>query len=462
MQTKYSSIFIANMAEAAMPLAHLMIGKNRAYEIHEDHALCDRFIFSDRDDRILITPFPLEKEFMNDSLQVLAVKNVLNFSPRKIDESICEAIEKDQSLFQRIVEVIKKNPGLIIHSDVATPEFVNLVKKLRKMGLKFRTPELPLEGYEWTTSYFDSKAGFRDIVPYLGEGFPAMPKGVACDSFVETIGWARHFLKTSDGFVLKSNRGWSGAGLRIVSKNDLQGKDLESELRHIFRAEPFWTKDTYVIEEFLKPDISICGGAPNIEARVTEKAVEPLYPCSMRITPHGVFKGIEIGQGAVPQLLSKKMSGWARQFGKLLHKFNYRGYYEIDFVAAKKGIFPIEANIRRTGGTHVYELGRKIFRPDFLKHHYLISNNIKPAPRFKGVPYQKVKEALKEFLYPINGKKEGVIITIISLLKRGDIGYAVVGDNKKRVLEIEEKFTEKLELIKFVDSEGFEPPTSSM
>jgi len=440
---KYKSIFIGNIAEMAKPLMKLMDSQKSEEELWEDHWLCDRFLFSDVDDRILITPVPIEKNFFADSCQLLNYKNTVNWWPKKVGESTSEAILEDKELLEKVVREIKLAGGQMkIAAYEATAEFMGLVKELRKMGLNFETPEMPKEENLWLINYFGSKAGFRQATANLGKDFPAMPQGGICTNKEEIIGWASYLLRNTAGFVIKANRGTAGAGLRIVKKEEVGERKPEDFVEKMIEGKRYWVEEIVVVEEYIPPDMSVCGGNPNIELMIPpEGGVKPLYPCGMRVTPEGNFRGVEFGKGAVQKEAEEILVKSGTLFGEYLQKMGYRGYFEIDFVPRSlRQIHPIEASTRRTGGTHAYELALRLLGKDFADHYYLTTSNLLDAPKFKGKDYLVLKSALSQVLYPIKGKKEGVVLTITNLLKKGQLGYAVVGESRERVGEIENQF----------------------
>lgn len=423
---RVKSIFLANLAEVALPLTHLMKGPRAQEEIFEDHALCDRFLFSCKDEQVLITPFPIDKNFFNDNHRLLNLKNVLNISPKKVGESLC------LSVLEKVGEIVRKNPGVEIVSYAATPEFYELTGYLRQKGLEFSTPEAPKEEDFWAQDFFDSKAGFRQAVESLLPGFPAMPEGVVCFGKTEITGWAKYWLEKFGGCVLKANRGLAGAGLKII-KN----------LKDLAVKERYWNEEPVVVERFIPPDLSVCGGAPNIELRIRGGKTEVLYVCSMRIDKEGVFLGVEMGHGAVPEKLTTLLEKSGKQFGKLLESFGYRGYFEVDWVYGRDSkTYPIEANLRRTGGTHVYEACRRLLGKDVFKNFYVVANNNSLVR--VNLDYAKVKKQVIDLLYPIAGHAEGVIITVTNYLRRGKIGYMVIASDKDRAAAIEKRFQERL------------------
>lgn len=102
----FTSIFLANLAEVALPLVRRMRQSRRLEEVQEDHGLCDRFLFSERDNRLLVTHFPIDTRFLADARRLLGFQNVINVWPVKIEESLCQAVLADQKLLKLIREVI--------------------------------------------------------------------------------------------------------------------------------------------------------------------------------------------------------------------------------------------------------------------------------------------------------------------------------------------------------------------
>ncbi len=74
----------------------------------------------------------------------------------------------------------------------------------------------------------------------------------------------------------------------------------------------------------------------------------------------------------------------------------------------------------------------------------MVANNLYNAPKFKGKSYVELKMAVEELLFPIKGKKEGLILTIVNLLRRGQLGYAAIGENRERASQIEAEFSARV------------------
>jgi len=300
---------------------------------------------------------------------------------------------------------------------------------------------MPSQGNEWTGQFFDSKSGFRQGVNYVGGNFPEMPEGIICDSLTEVKAWAEYFLlKENSGCVIKSNRGLAGAGLKIIKKSEIKDSDIGSYLDKIL-TEKYWSQDVVVVERFIESDNKICGGFPNIEMKINGDGVKTKYFCGMRVTDKGEFRGVEIGKKAVPLFVKRTLRRSAVKYGQFLQKAGYRGFYEIDWIIDNdKHLYPVEANLRRTGGTHVYEAAMRLLGEDFQKKYYITATNIQPVNNILNLDFKGIKNHLKSVLYPINNKKRGVIITIVPYSKYKNIGYMVIGTDKKDNLAIEGQF----------------------
>ena len=440
---KIDTIFFANLSEIAKPLAKLMDKKMSLHEIMEDHYLCDRFVFFNEDKHMLVTPFALDQDFVNYSKQILKMKNLINVYPKSITDSLSNAVLKDIKLLNQIISVIKHNPKIRLISYATTPEFTNLISYFKSLNLKFQTPEMAVVGNEWTGPFFDSKSGFRQGVNYVGGNFPEMPEGIICDGIDDVKAWAEYFLtKENSGCVIKSNRGLAGAGLKIIKRSDIGDNNIRQYLNQNL-TENYWKKDMVVVERFIEADHHICGGFPNIEMKINGNGVETLYYCGMRVTDQGQFLGVEIGKKAVPLFVKRATRRAAVKYGQFLQKAGYKGFYEIDWVISKKKeLFPVEANLRRTGGTHVYETAIRLLGDDFQDNYYITATNIQSASKIKNIDFKSLKNQLKPILYPINNQKRGVIITIYSYLIKSKIGYMVIGNDKKDALSIENNLLE--------------------
>jgi len=159
----------------------------------------------------------------------------------------------------------------------------------------------------------------------------------------------------------------------------------------------------------------------------------------MRVSPEGVFQGVEINYQALPEGVTRAMEEAGTFISREYARAGYRGYFDIDFMAAKDGTLYVgESNVRRTGGTHAYYLARHLVGSDFLRSSYVIANNCFPLPVQAG-PTPGFEELL-ELLSPLAFRaetKEGLILTSEHKLSQKQIAFVIIAPTRGRAFDIE-------------------------
>lgn len=263
-----------------------------------------------------------------------------------------------------------------------------------------------------------------------------LPLGFICKDINEANQIGQWFLNTQRSCVLKSNFGESGWGLKIL-KNDQAG--------HVKRKigvdkDSIWNDTSIIVEEYIQPDVKASGGSPSIEVYVGEDGPKITYICGQTVDNLGSFGGVSLGKDILDKKTTIKLRRLGIIVGREYWKMGYMGYFDIDAVVAKdtKEIYLIETNTRRTGGTHVYDIAKKLFGTRWEQKNFLISND-----RFcygkKIMAPNVIFDKIEDLLYPIDGSRSGIIATFIDE-RRPVIGFVIVGkDNKTECLKIYEK-----------------------
>ncbi len=121
-------------------------------------------------------------------------------------------------------------------------------------------------------------------------------------------------------------------------------------------------------------------------------------------------------------------------------KLGYRGFFDIDFIVSKDEIpYPIETNVRRTGGTHVFDVTRKLFGKDWVDKTVVLS-----ADSFcygkKVLSAQEILNRVSEISFPIKGQKKGVIIAAVNS-HEPYFSFVIFAPTKAESLQIHKKLT---------------------
>lgn len=124
--------------------------------------------------------------------------------------------------------------------------------------------------------------------------------------------------------------------------------------------------------------------------------------------------------------------------GRRFWELGYRGFFDIDFVLSNDNIpYVIETNMRRTGGTHVYDVAKTLFGNNWGKNHFIISqDNFCYGKR--RISEKQIIDKMKKIVYPIKGKEKGVIISIVNKQEPA-FGFIAIGESNKEALDVYNK-----------------------
>ncbi len=441
-----TTVYVFNMSEDVWPfISSIQDPALQKAEIEENANLCDRDLFSlaSEDGPILfISPRPISNQFLSYYQDITKNRRIRVLVTQNHSGVICEDILHDQTIMEALATAANSSRRLTLLSYSTSPQFLNLVHQLRHRGLTIFTPESPEEEDAWTVNFFGSKSGIRQLAQKSSAAEPdfRMGDGLVCVGITDAAKIAANKYVAKKSVVIKTNKGHSGAGLLIFRPNDLPSNyhDCESSIYKKLQANPYWERFPIIIEDFVTPATTIAGGFPNVEFKILKTGkIEFLYYCGMRVTKEGIFKGVEIHNSAISDQDSAQMVDTGFFIGESFAAAGYRGYFDVDFIAAKNGhLYVTESNARRTGGTHVYNTALKLFGKDFMYETFILSNNGCALPQAKNFTFAKLLQTLKPILYHPK-TKEGLVIISENLLAQHLLAYVIFATTKKRALEIE-------------------------
>ncbi|MSR71653.1 MAG: ATP-grasp domain-containing protein [Candidatus Taylorbacteria bacterium] len=398
---KYQSIIIANDAEAFTTIIEGIADKNcKTQKINKEHFLSSRFLFWEKDNKIVITPFEIERAVL-DQLNNLGYINTICWTPKGKGINLCEEILRDTDLFIKLKNLISENPSITLSPYCYTKEFAQLIEMLREEHLIFTVDQEPQKKSAWLVDYLGSKIGFRIEIEKLKI---KSPEFFICKSKKEIIAAGKWFLEQKKSFVAKVSQGEGGWGVLLVDNDTKIQEELDSD--------SIWEKEPFIVEEFID---SIPGddNSPSVEVCINNKKVTVKYVCNQILDARGKFMGILMGQDCIDKKIQLKIHLIAKKIGKRYKELGYRGYFDIDFILSKDGeLYPVETNVRRTGGTHVFDSARYIFGDKWFKETVCFSND---CFTYKGniLSSNEIFRKIKKLQMPMQQKREGVIITTI-------------------------------------------------
>jgi hypothetical protein len=439
------TVYIFNMSEDVWPFIQAMTDPvARSQEIDENADLADRELFSiaDESDAIFISPKPLDPAFVDYYQELFGVKQVTVLSPKNHSGMTCEDILADSSLMEELERAANSVRKLTLISYTASPQFFNLVHVLKDRGITVSTPESPEEESAWAVNFFGSKSGIRQLSQQSAAKEPdlRMSEGLIVSGIADAAKIAANKYIKEKGVVIKTNKGHSGAGVLILRENDLpyDYNACDAAILSILKRDAYWEQFPIVVESLIHINPAIAGGFPNVEFKIAKNGkIDFLYHCGLRVLPNGVFKGIEINENIITDRVAARIIDTGFYIAEQYVASGYRGFFDVDFVAAKNGeIYVTESNARRTGGTHVWSATLRLIGKDFMTDRFVFSDNAFSFAEHRRVSFTELLTTLSPILFD-KKTKEGVVVTSSNLLKYHRIGYIIFGVNEKRALEIE-------------------------
>ncbi len=441
-QNRFKTLIISNIAECYFR-TYKKTNPERANELTQYDILeAERASFYTGDQKVVVTSLPINPDYLEDLKAILGYKTFLNLYPKNHTERICQDILKDKDLFNRLLQIIKENPEINLIPYYATEEFFDLVSTLKQKGLRFNTPETVSPKNRFIRDHYNCKVGFRKLWEKTSDDndFVDIPEGFIVDDLPEALDATWWFYQNKKDFVIKYNRGVSGVGVVYYHCLDLpkEEKAFKKYLREKHQ-DRIWFEENFVVEEMIDVDKSFYGGSPSLEFKINGD-VRFQYACVQRLGKDSYFEGVQISQEIEDQMdidLERVVEN-CTQFGDALEEAGYRGTFDIDMVIDKKhNVYAVESNLRRTGGTHIFETAQYLFGKNFIKKTVVVSRDNLPISR-KFKTYQDFKKVASKFYFS-KETGEGIIPTITSFISTGKVGYIAFAKNLERIKSLEEK-----------------------
>lgn len=388
--------------------------------------------------KVAITSYPIQH--LDYFQSCLGLNDVEVFSPVNPSYSLCKDILNDPFLFDRIIYACEDANLVEIIPYGNTREFFNLVSKLTSvLGAKNKKIILPESTFDndklWLWNYFDTKIGFRQLInEWLGGKINIMgirfPEGYTGNDAYQTATIVKWFKMDKRDCICKSSIGVFGLGKLTFSSND-PDETIESLVE---RIEINFPKGLFpvIIEEYVNPKYS-----PSSEVfvpYVNEGAPYITYNCEQLFSKDGLFNGIIIGKTVLPEKINKVISKCALIVAGQLQALGYIGVFDLDFIVdANEQIYLLEANLRRTGGTHVHELAKYLIDSDYQEDYYVKSLNNFPLSR--SYSWNELIKYINDNHISILNNKNGVVITKVGF-PPSELGFIAFAQTKNKLDEM--------------------------
>lgn len=287
---------------------------------------------------------------------------------------------------------------------------------------------LPEDGTLRALRLINTKDGFRRIA--AGLGLPVANGGYA-NTPAELAGRLVSFFKDHSAAIIKTNRSSNGHGNTVIRPD--AHRSIEKQVQDAVAGQP--TRDCgWVYEEFLP-----FTGAPSLELEIVDHGTIDFYSCDQR-TVNNAWTGMVTPAAAGPN--HEDLRSAAAAIGKWLHGQGYRGFFDVDCGVYDGGYVVTEANVRRTGGTYLEELARRL-RPGDSPVHWRADVRLGTSGLdFAGAVSHLAAAGLSDSTAAVQA-----VLTADTVAVDGKWRYLVVGDDDESIAEGERNLEQILGIV---------------
>ncbi len=438
-------LIVANIVDAYRDsVALIQDPALRQSEIVDSYVLEDRALLWAGGRKLVLTSLPVEPAHVRYLRQAMGYEYLENLWPQRATDSLCEDLLREDGLRATVVARLRDEPEVRLIPFVASAQVLEVAEVLRREGLPVSTPECAPEDLLWVRDYLDSKSGFRRFFSSVQPSLAGvrLPAGGIVESTAEAARLAARFLAEGRGCLVKPNNSQSGVGFLFLRPGELPGtpETWREAIRARLDGDSQMTSDCIVVEELVEADSSVGGGSPSIELRIPAdpgQDVEFMYLCGQILTPDAYFFGVEMYDAVLAPALQRTLEEAGLALAREMRRLGYVGVFDMDLVAGVDGeMYAVEVNTRRTGGTHAHEVAEFLFGPRYWERVAVISNN---NLGFGGaaLAYGELQRLLGPLLFPMDGRREGILPSIVSGLASNRLGYVAFGATIERARELE-------------------------
>lgn len=406
---------------------------NEAYLIHRAHVSSDRSLLWLGDHKLVVTSLPVPHlDYLQTHLGYAHTKHIYPANP---SPSLCSDILADPTLIEQIKQYAQGQPIQIIPFGI-TRQFYELISYLSlQERLVISLPESPDPRNLWIKSYLDTKAGFTHYANRWITGIVRMPLNTICYSHADAVAAAQWYLQNNMPCLIKPNRGYLAMG-QFSPK-------IDQDILSAIESEPYLRNEILIVEEKINSTPDSLPSLEFIVPPIDQGLPSLTYVCNQLFTSSGLFAGVFLDRQLETTSWYTPMVSAGLELATQLQKLGYVGHFDLDgIVDTNDQAYVLEINPRRTGGTHVHEIGGFLFGQDYLDHCTLLSDGSTSSGKIAKI--DDLLNALSDLLWPIQQEQRGVIITHSSDLADHHFGYIIVAPNQKDALQIVERMFEKI------------------
>lgn len=430
-ERQHPQIIFANLVNELMAAA-----PSPAY-VKAMSVVTPRKIWLAREGDVIVTPRPFEEPHKRYACSILGIDpdKVVTLSPGgEYPVSLPREVLRGE-LFGQLRRLIDERPGIDILPFALDRPTLELVEEL---GVPLHWySELPGPRLREALYDLNTKSGFRRAAESLG--LRVVP-GARCEGVEELAAAVEELLPLTGGVVVKPDRSSNGFGHIILRRDELGGQDLRAALSERVAAALTPQQPRVFTVEALMKFVNV----PSVELVVEDAGAAVLYVCDMR-TVNNMFTGMVTPPIDLPPRAEEELLRAGRVFGDYVHGLGFRGICDVDAGVTEDGTLYVgETNFRRTGGTYLDTLLKRLVGENYLETHVWWADG---RVGQNGQDFAGGLSALREsgLAYDAD-KREGVILTANTVAIDRKWRYLIIAPTHERAAGYESRLEELFRL----------------
>lgn len=423
-----------NFGEVGIAQAQITATRKENYAVSAEYAL-----FWAGSDTVVITPEPMDQDYVKDVTALLELDNVETLTPSTSTGFLCADLLGDKDNRKKLREMLgKERPNISTWG--ATKQVYQLLHKLHKENnLLVSSVDVPQEADYWVSEFFDSKVGSKTLMSSIASeiDYFDVPFSIPIWQTERLSDILLTMLRSYANVVVKANFGHGGRQVIPVSHPS------DFDINTIMKNDSYWCFRPIVVEEFLVPSDTEFYPIVSFDGWISPDGVCYAKGVAISDIANGRnYLGLEIGKDTIHPNLAHATNELGLAIAHKMSLMGMRGWFDIDmlYIPNKQKLIGLEINTRRNGGTHVIRIGEALFGANWYQKAVLISlDKLYTNSNIQG--YSDIRDSILKINSDYKRNSSGVVplLTKGLSMRQPYFGYVVFSKDRKLAYEIKDK-----------------------
>lgn len=390
--------------------------------------------------KVILSPQKVNSEFLSYHETYSGFNKLESIVPNKFTSETSFDFLQDNYVMKKIVCFAENSQDCYFIPWGATKGAYSIVEKIKDLAY-VKSIELPKECNYWTSSYYDTKLGFKELCWCLN--LPT-PSAYLCDDILEAKDIIKILYRQKKSCVLKANKGAGGFGNLFISNDDfkLSFEELENRIDNQIKEMPYFNTGAMLIEELVEKRKSYKFSSGFANGFIYPDGTNCFVAAGSDYhDDNHYYSGAWLGKNIISKDILSQLKETVDTIGNKLSKNGYRGHWGFNFLIDKNGkMVLLELNPRRCGESHIHSLANKFYGDNWMETITVLNH----LPLDVIVErYIEPGEVLRQFEIANLLEKGAIAIPVqISWLEKKrfkGIGYIVMGEDISCVKTMDHK-----------------------